>query len=325
MILIVSSREDYTADFVVLQLTKMKIPFIRFNTEDFPSLSESSIRITTGKSPVLDWSLTVRGRRIELNQVSGIWYRRPRRPSLSQFSLGLDDGKWAQSECEALLRSLWETSDGVMVSTPSAIRRAEEKPLQLQIAAEAGMTIPESLISNDPELLKDAIIQGGSWISKPLWSGSYPDQNGDLAIWCEDIDPTLITADPEELRVAPFILQRKVDKAFDSRVVMFGDVGFAFSIRQKGSAELLTDWRAAEPSSLFYEGYPLPSDLQDQCSHVLAKLNLKFGAFDFAVLPNGEHIFLEVNPNGQWAWLEIATGVELSQALIQLLNQNRDV
>lgn len=320
MILIVTSRGDYTSDFVVLRLTKLGIPFARFNTEDFPRNAECSIFYRSDDSRQTDISLGIGDLGLKMDQVTGIWYRRPGRPSVDQFEMDDSDICWAYRECDAILRGVWEISSDRIVSLPSAIRRAEEKPFQLKVAMEVGLSIPETLISNDPDVIKESINQGGEWISKPLWSGSYPNSKGDLGIWCEDVDDSLLDIQSEELRVAPFILQRKVLKEFDARVIVFKSKAFAFSIHQNSKSNTFTDWRAVDPAQLTYTSYKLPSEVYARCLKVLERLNLQFGAFDFAVLPSGEHIFLEINPNGQWAWLEIETGVDLTGSLIELLS-----
>jgi glutathione synthase/RimK-type ligase-like ATP-grasp enzyme len=48
-------------------------------------------------------------------------------------------------------------------------------------------------------------------------------------------------------------------------------------------------------------------------------LEFKFGAIDLIKHPNGEYYFWENNPNGQWAWIEMDTGMLISQAIIKFL------
>ena len=51
----------------------------------------------------------------------------------------------------------------------------------------------------------------------------------------------------------------------------------------------------------------------------MSALNLYYGAMDFIVDKNGNWYFIEINPNGQFAWLEIAAGDKLIDSLIDLL------
>ena len=320
MILIVTSKGDYTADYVILKLKELNLPFVRFNTEDFPSSCECSFQVSSGFSDRSKWYLTILETEVDIDNVSGIWYRRPSKPDLSEFDMSPEDRLWAQRECEAHLRGIWEVSEKRIVSLPSSIRRAEEKPLQLKLASELGMNVPETYITNDPTLLKEIVYNSNNWVTKPLWSGAYPTTNSDQAIWCDCDKGEIEQASIDELRCAPVILQQRINKVFDSRIIYFGTEGFAFAIHQQPGRDPVTDWRVVPAAMLRFEPCSIPQELHNKCTEMLSTLNLRFGAFDFAVCEDGEHVFLEVNPNGQWAWLEIATGVKLSSALIKLLS-----
>ncbi|MYW03811.1 hypothetical protein GT354_37130 [Streptomyces sp. SID3343] len=53
----------------------------------------------------------------------------------------------------------------------------------------------------------------------------------------------------------------------------------------------------------------------------MARMGLFFGAFDFAVRPDGEWVFFEVNPSGQWHWLVRRTGLPLVEAMADALQE----
>ena len=57
----------------------------------------------------------------------------------------------------------------------------------------------------------------------------------------------------------------------------------------------------------------------EQCITLLKILNLRFGAIDFILDTAGNFTFLEINPNGQWAWIEKRTGYEISNEIVNLL------
>jgi D-alanine-D-alanine ligase-like ATP-grasp enzyme len=52
---------------------------------------------------------------------------------------------------------------------------------------------------------------------------------------------------------------------------------------------------------------------------LLEQLGLPFGTIDMRIDPCGEYQFLEVNPAGQFLWIEIATGLPISAAVADLL------
>lgn len=78
------------------------------------------------------------------------------------------------------------------------------------------------------------------------------------------------------------------------------------------------DWRKAY-SELRMEEVELPDALADQCIELLRCLGFVFGCFDFAVTPEGEHVFLEVNQMGQFLFLEHYTDLPLLDAFSDFL------
>ena len=55
---------------------------------------------------------------------------------------------------------------------------------------------------------------------------------------------------------------------------------------------------------------------------MLQTLGLVYGAFDFIRTPRGEDVFLEVNPTGEWAWLENSLGFPMRDAFVELFYGN---
>ena len=114
-------------------------------------------------------------------------------------------------------------------------------------------------------------------------------------------------------------MQSKIDKNFDVRVSVFGENLFAHKIILKNKEFDNVDWRVYNPSNLEYKLIKIPDDIELKILKFMALLKLSYGAFDFIIDNKGNWIFIEINPSGQFAWLEIATGDELIEALINLL------
>jgi hypothetical protein len=81
------------------------------------------------------------------------------------------------------------------------------------------------------------------------------------------------------------------------------------------------DWRFLPVSKLVHSAHTLPDELNAACIALVKKLDLRFGAIDFAVDDRDVHYFLEINPNGQWAWLEELLHFPISKALVDLLSK----
>ena len=46
---------------------------------------------------------------------------------------------------------------------------------------------------------------------------------------------------------------------------------------------------------------------------------LNYGAIDIILTPDGQHVFLELNPCGEFFWLEVAPGLPISEAIADVL------
>jgi glutathione synthase/RimK-type ligase-like ATP-grasp enzyme len=62
----------------------------------------------------------------------------------------------------------------------------------------------------------------------------------------------------------------------------------------------------------------LPVDIEDQCRRYVAACGLLFGAIDL-VLSHGAFYFLEINPNGEWGWLQRPHGFPIAAAMCDVL------
>ena len=116
--------------------------------------------------------------------------------------------------------------------------------------------------------------------------------------------------------------QNYVEKDFELRVTVVGEKVFACRI----DSQTLTDdtgkidWRQGYEHGMKQSAFDLPEDIADKCREYLLCLGLNFGCFDFIVTPSGKFVFLECNPNGQWLWVEDATGLKISEAIADFLS-----
>ncbi|NDW08650.1 hypothetical protein, partial [Dysgonomonas sp. 520] len=122
----------------------------------------------------------------------------------------------------------------------------------------------------------------------------------------------------EQIEFSPNFFQNHIDKSYDVRVTMVGEKPFAVLIDSQQNNETQTDWRRGE-FPLKHININLPDDITSQCVSLLKTLNLRFGAIDFILDKSDNYIFLEINPNEQWAWIEKQTGCDISNEIVNLL------
>jgi glutathione synthase/RimK-type ligase-like ATP-grasp enzyme len=314
VVLIISNTFDPTVDIVVRELRRRGTKFVRFNTDEYPAYIRGRASIERGGiRRVISWDN--RDQELDLGSVTSVWYRRPQRPVVPA-ELEPAIHKFATDECHDFICGLWYSLECQWISHPDSIRRAEHKVYQLSIAHRLGLPVPKTLVSNDPVAIREfESTSNNGVVAKAVFMGfiDNPPRN---------IFTSLITSDDlrddDSLRVAPVIFQERVRKACDIRVTVIGEDVFATQIRTS-LPESMLDWRASDPSSLTHSRHVLPSDIEDQCLRLVKALGLSFGAIDLAIDLNGSYIFFEINPNGQWAWLEPVTNYPLTASLVNLL------
>ena len=130
--------------------------------------------------------------------------------------------------------------------------------------------------------------------------------------WAEPVTAAEIV---DYVRVTPHLFQARVDKVADLRVLVVGRHTFTVRIESD-----LLDWRK-DYNALTYAVDHLPDRVNAALLVYLERLGLVSGSFDLAVDRTGDHWWLELNPNGQWGWLETETGLPMSSAFAELLTQ----
>ena len=319
MILIVTNRGDLTADFGVLEMQRRGIPYTRFNTEDYPQRTTITARF---RSSGLDGYINTTKGKVPFDQIASVWFRRPVAPVLSPEIEDSTARHFCHTESLAFLEALWRTLDCFWVSKPDSIRAAESKLLQLSVASEVGLSIPRTLITSDANEARLFSEYCSETVYKPLRQGRIQHPHGASLIFTSVVT-SAHTTEFEKVRYAPCLFQEHIPKGMDIRVTVFGTDLFATEIHSQVDAQSAVDWRRGGSVALPYHPHPLPSEIERMCVRLIERLDLSFGAIDMILTPQGEYVFLEINPNGQWAWIEQRTGVPMSRSLVDLLLQGR--
>src|SRR5258705_9223689 len=127
MLLIVTNKSDYTADFLIVELIRLGIEYARFNTEDFPRSTRISIDINNQK---ISGEIVIHGNAVKLEDIHDVWYRRPITSELSNDISDAAAREFIITESRATLDALWKLLACSWVSHPDKLRVAEIKPFQ---------------------------------------------------------------------------------------------------------------------------------------------------------------------------------------------------
>ena len=63
----------------------------------------------------------------------------------------------------------------------------------------------------------------------------------------------------------------------------------------------------------------LPGEVAAKLRALLGHFGLVYGAIDMRLTPEGDYVFLEVNPAGQWLFIEVRTGQPITAALCRYM------
>jgi glutathione synthase/RimK-type ligase-like ATP-grasp enzyme len=134
-------------------------------------------------------------------------------------------------------------------------------------------------------------------------------------VWPDDPAAPIAT---DSIRLTPAVFQSYVPKAREIRAVVVGERIYAAAVDSQVDEVTRHDVRAADNSDR-YEQCQLPAAVAEALARLVAGFGLRSCSADLVETPSGEHVFLELNPNGQWLWLEVHAGLPLSAAVADLL------
>lgn len=313
-VLVLSGPDDSTTDAVVAELAERGAPIARMDLGDFPSRMTMRARLVHGR-----WQgeLSAADRSVELADVGAVYYRRPTRFTFPD-GLSEADAIFAATEAQFGLGGVLATLDVLWVNNPAKTAFAEYKPIQLRVAADSGLTVPRTLVTNDHRAAQEfATAIDRQIVCKTLSSLVLSEDGQPRITYTTPIDPANVA--PDSLATTAHLLQERIPKRHDARVTIVGDRPFAVAIHA-GTDAARIDWRA-DYDELNYTPIDPPEHIVASMSRYLRAFGLTFGAFDFTVTPQGDWVFLECNPSGQWLWLQEQAGLPIAAALAEFLTK----
>ncbi|MEM9317851.1 MAG: MvdC/MvdD family ATP grasp protein [Pseudomonadota bacterium] len=306
VVLMLTTERDVHAQVVNRRLVDLGAEPIFLDTARIPRNVTLSARQSADGS--IETELTLAGRTISGAEIAGIWFRRPQQFRPPDNLLFQDECDFVIAECKQALEGWLDLMGDKVMNNPHAENAACNKMLQLARAAEAGLTIPQTLASNDPDAVM-AFAADDNCVFKPFT------QPGPIIVPTRRLDEAHQPF-AHQIRHAPHLYQEEVAKIADIRVNVIDSEVFATSIKGVFDDRPL-DWRLDRSHS--YAPYDLPVQVAAAIRRFMASIGLRFGALDFGLRADGTLVFFEVNPSGQWLFCEIETGAELSAAMARAL------
>jgi hypothetical protein len=313
-VLMITNDHDEHADAVSSELSRRGVPVFRFHPADFPHSCSVSIEIEEGR---VHGELRNSEDRVGFDDICAAWFRRS--GNLYETRLTITSEKlenYVKIQSQGTMSALCSSLQTRWVSHPLALRRAEVKALQLVEASKAGLKIPHTLISSDPDWATTFVegLGDADCAIKPLLAVGVTDEQGGFRMPLTAMLPRGHSL--ASVAQAPTILQPYVEKAFELRCVVIGERIFAAKMDTQANEKSRIDSRGGDPD---HEIFELPDEVETSLHRVMDSFGLNFASLDMIVTPDGEFVFLELNPNGQWLWLEFELGLPLVASMADLL------
>lgn len=309
MILVVSYPGEEHTDEVVRLLEAMGREVATIDLGDFPARARIEAEWRPGRPP----SYRVEGPSgpIDLGRAGAAWWRRVRPYTVDDAIVDPALRAFVLSETAQALGGVLDALPCAWVNPRLADEAAHHKPLQWTVAEGVGLKVPRTLVTTRPEAAR-AFVEGigvGRVVFKAF-----------LAMADAWRETRVVTREDlgrlDLVRYAPVIFQEYVE-GVDLRITIVGDRVFAAEIDARGTAYPF-DMRVVLGESKV-RPVDLPPDVQAGLLRLQGRLGLVYGAIDMRRTSGGEYLFLEVNPAGQWLFVEQRTGLPIGRAVAEHL------
>jgi glutathione synthase/RimK-type ligase-like ATP-grasp enzyme len=258
---------------------------------------------------------------ISCEEIDAVWWRlKPNaRCNPTNMSEAATENFIAREWQMALEPLSYFLKDCYWLNKRSADLLLRNKPYQLYQAGLHGFALPNTVIGNNYNFIAEASEQFEEIMYKPL--GYFNSTDGKL-LFSNKMSRGELSESRENIVIAPCIFQNYVDKDHELRITVVDKSIFAVKIHSQENELSKSDWRRNQ-FDLKYEVVELEKCFEEKLLKFHKSIDLVYGAYDFIVDQNGDHVFLEVNPVGQWLWLERKLGIQISQQIADTLLQGK--
>jgi hypothetical protein len=303
MILICGIPSESPVQLVSSALDKLNVSYALFNQRLFAD-AHIHFEIANGQVTGI---LSISNQHFPLEDFVGVYTRLMDDQSLPELS-GLPMNAPERQHCRDLHDALncWiEITPARVVNRSSSMGSNSSKPYQLQLIREYGFAVPETLITNDPILVRefqtlhDHVIYKSISSVRSIVQMLKPEDFTRLEKirWCPTQFQEFIEGDNVRVHV--------VDQEVFATKILSNTTDYRYAQLQGGTAEL--------------SPFELDVGLADKCIQLASALNLPFAGIDLKITPNGQIYCLEVNPSPGFSYFEANTGQPIANAVAKYL------
>ena len=319
ILIITHSQDNQSIPMVINAIKKNGGKAFRFDTDRFPTQVQLDIYYGRGEEKLV---LTSERETIDLTEVSAVWYRRIAIGANIPTTIDSQVRQTSIQESRVTVRGLLASLQAFYLDPIIKIEKAKNKQLQLKIAQKIGLDIPRNLTTNNPEAVREfAQTCTEGMIAKMLSSFAiYGDRGQEKVVFTNQVKPEEIE-NLDGLHLCPMTFQEQIPKALELRTIIVGDRSFTASIDSQSNQKARHDWRRQGMAMIEnWKAHKLPEDVREKLLKLMKYFGLNYGAIDFILTPDGRYVFLEINPVGEFFWLECCSPYfPISQSIAELL------
>jgi len=310
-VLIIAPERDEHAQAVGREIARLGARCEIVDTGQFPETASLTMRYEccTGRRA---FHLERRGSTLNLAEFGSVWWRRPNHPSITGAMGRPSHRLFAANEAQEALNGLWHSMNAEWINNPALDYVAQRKAYQLSMAQDVGLTIPATLITSDPfEARKFVDARGYRNVVYKSFSSTADEWRETRLLREEEVQLL------DLVRHTPVIFQNYADAAYDLRITVIEDRIFPAAIFSQETGYTI-DCRI-DIGNARIEQVALPPEVEERLLTLMRRMGLVYGAIDMRLQPDGTYVFLELNPAGQFLYIEVASGLPITVAMAAAL------
>jgi len=319
VLVITYSGDNICVNRVVEALQKKGAEVIRFNSDHYPVFIQVNASIdNNGKERKTIISPEYE---LDLIDVSAIWYRRLRLGANLKDYMEAPYINATLEESNNTLRGTLDSMDIFQLDYYLKHRIAANKFQQLKLAQQLGMNIPDTLMGNNLDQVKDFYNNHNENVIVKMQSSFaiYDQEGNESVVFTNKVDKSLLE-DADALQLCPMKFQSNLEKKRELRITVVSNLLFVAAIDSQKLESAKIDWRK-EGHALIDDWYKfeISKELEAKILAFMDLYQLNYGAFDFIETHDGKLHFLEVNSGGEFCWLDNLFEGEICDALASTL------
>ena len=324
-VLILSTQTDVESDLVGLILLSKGVDYLRINIEDIPK--NIKISLQEGQKSAI---IIKKNQSVNLSKIQVVFVR--------NFDINDVDFEFRTAFVNKYMREQWlhmfeiikvGTLDAKWISSFGAIERLRyNKAIQLSIAKSVGLfDVPDTLITNDSDQARRFYYSySGDVVVKCLHHHLVQIRNNEHLIYTHRFSESNLSRLDESLAFAPCIFQKRIDKKSELRITVVSEQVFAAKLNLKSKKALEEDIHLSKyDEDIDIEPFDLAPEVKNRILAMMKVFGLEYGSLDFIIDKNSKLIFLEVNPTGDWAYIEDTTGMPITEVISNLIIKEKTI